>query len=1042
MSDLIQTPDSAWESIIEITSKIQSEILSAQSFKDLLLMLRDKGLPIPLTEISIVYKKYGTAKPIFLVSSGEIVSKKDVRSDTDFSADLPAIKDIINNNSNEPVYLETQNACMEKGFPDQYKSLLLIPLKISDIRNIGVFIVHSSSKENAYAHLKNPLAALSKRLAFYLYINFITRRANSFKSFKNELLQTTFHQEHEIIELLLKQLKKWFSIDKINILLIDPFSIDEYFFACKDSEVVQDYRNIKQNLEDTSKLKEIIEYLEQSSELAPTTNYNSWLGAKMAIASDQNVGYILLENNPTEAYTAWERELVSDIAGFAALFLTEFRKNLREKSILTVKDLLLADTLPSDKCLYQTAQDELNKLYGTVPLAIVRINRTTRGLELTDTTIQEFSLDADFIKELANHIETTGKLNINELPIDELKNRLTIDHPKLGRLIAAPMRSGGDELGCFIVPASNCGPLTARYIDDLSDMIATIMDKQGKENLRLDLILEFGNVVAKIKRITKEEIIKITQQYISKAMYSENLYIALYDKQKNEIFFPYIVKDGKPLNLSPRPLNQAKRGKTEEIIITEQPILHKTKQEAQAWYDEPNHEEFLGDVLASWIGVPIITSEGVIGVIATYHSDEEYIYSQGDLFFLQMLALPVSGLFRALALEDTNRKLEEAMANNTELKEANRKLEEAKKNIILKESKLLKASFAKDLAHKNNNKIGGSLAQLKIASKYIENAKNNINTNYLDNALDSIRDVKIELSSYLNDLKNIESPKRENFKIHSMIQAHLNSVKVEKKLNFAEFLIENTSQDIEIFNYKTLLDSVLHTLIDNAGDAIKNDAITVSDRGFYIKVRIQKNDTNLIIDIKDNALPIEDDIVKKIFNDDVSTKGQNRGYGLSRAKDIIEILGGSIELYKNTYDEKIFRIKLTLDQEATNNALIVDDRRIWRNILSTYVRNMGFSVITADSVKAANETLEEMKKEIKIVFLDVSFDDERHGDVQGLTLIESIKSSNPDAKIIITSGHTEQAEVYKDDVDAIISKVTNDDAIGEEDFRNQVLGVL
>ena len=56
MSDLIQTPDSAWESIIEITSKIQSEILSAQSFKDLLLMLRDKGLPIPLTEISIVYK--------------------------------------------------------------------------------------------------------------------------------------------------------------------------------------------------------------------------------------------------------------------------------------------------------------------------------------------------------------------------------------------------------------------------------------------------------------------------------------------------------------------------------------------------------------------------------------------------------------------------------------------------------------------------------------------------------------------------------------------------------------------------------------------------------------------------------------------------------------------------------------------------------------------------------------------------------------------------------------------------------------------------
>ncbi|MFZ1570504.1 MAG: GAF domain-containing protein [Thiolinea sp.] len=831
MSDLIQTPDSAWESIIEITSKIQSEILSAQSFKDLLLMLRDKGLPIPLTEISIVYKKYGTAKSIFLVSSGEIVSKKDVRSDTDFSADLPAIKDIINNNSNEPVYLETQNACMEKGFPDQYKSLLLIPLKISDIRNIGVFIVHSSSKENAYTHLKNPLAALSKRLAFYLYINFITRRANSFKSFKNELLQTTFNQEHEIIEFLLKQLKKWFSIDKVNILLIDPFSIDEYFFACKDSEVIQDYRNIKQNLEDTSKLKEIIEYLEQPSELAPTTNYNSWLGAKMAIASDQNVGYILLENNPTEVYTAWERELVSDIAGFAALFLTEFRKNLREKSILTVKDLLLADTLPSDKCLYQKAQDELNKLYGTVPLAIVRINRTTRGLELTDTTIQEFSLDADFIKELANYIETTGKLNINELPVDELKNRLTIDHPKLGRLIAAPMRSGGDELGCFIVLASNCDPLTARYIEDLSDMIAVILDKKDKTNF--DLLLTFGYEVAKIKKITKEEIIKITQQYTSKAMYSENLYIALYDKQKNEISFPYIVKDGKPLNQPPRPLNQAKRGKTEEIIITEQPILHKTKQEAQAWYDEPNHEEFLGDALASWIGVPIITSEGVIGVIATYHTHKEHSYTQANLFFLQQLSLQVSGLFRALALEDTNRKLEEAMANNTKLKEANRKLEEAR----IKEAETANTMSqlqekTRHLTLKETDSIKDDLVDALICTNSINHSINRAITNDDINHLKTgmgittINKAKELIKDSIDRMESLQKTKNNN-----QIDISIDSIIHESYYNALDYVFngadkpaleKQATNDVKIFAIKQDIDLILFAIFSGILNLLKN----------------------------------------------------------------------------------------------------------------------------------------------------------------------------------------------------------------------------
>jgi len=894
MSDLIQTPDSAWESIIEITSKIQSEILSAQSFKDLLLMLRDKGLPIPLTEISIVYKKYGTAKPIFLVSSGEIVSKKDVRSDTDFSADLPAIKDIINNNSNEPVYLETQNACMEKGFPDQYKSLLLIPLKISDIRNIGVFIVHSSSKENAYAHLKNPLAALSKRLAFYLYINFITRRANSFKSFKNELLQTTFHQEHEIIELLLKQLKKWFSIDKINILLIDPFSIDEYFFACKDSEVIQDYRNIKQNLEDTSKLKEIIEYLEQPSELAPTTNYNSWLGAKMAIASDQNVGYILLENNPTEAYTAWERELVSDIAGFAALFLTEFRKNLREKSILTVKDLLLADTLPSDKCLYQTAQDELNKLYGTVPLAIVRINRTTRGLELTDTTIQEFSLDADFIKELANHIETTGKLNINELPIDELKNRLTIDHPKLGRLIAAPMRSGGDELGCFIVPASNCGPLTARYIDDLSDMIATIMDKQGKENLRLDLILEFGNVVAKIKRITKEEIIKITQQYISKAMYSENLYIALYDKQKNEIFFPYIVKDGKPLNLSPRPLNQAKRGKTEEIIITEQPILHKTKQEAQAWYDEPNHEEFLGDVLASWIGVPIITSEGVIGVIATYHSDEEYIYSQGDLFFLQMLALPVSGLFRALTLE-----------------EVNQKLHNAQNMIVEREKQMVQYSLIQDIQHRLNNSLGSIAANIDESLYDLDSYTTSKNIKELTFCKKLLSNSKETINILIKDTQLKKELKPEKININYLLSNIIDNLSLEKRLDKSIFKVSIAKDSHYLLSLQNNIYNLLYILLDNAVDAVYSVNLTLENEKNIIISIYQKNN-EMIIEIKDNGTPIPKGI--NIFSLGQSTKNDGGGYGLWRAELITTALGGSISV-QELDSWKIFTVTIPIFTE-------------------------------------------------------------------------------------------------------------------------------
>lgn len=1025
MSDLSQTPDSAWESIIKITNKIQSEILSAQSFKDLLLMLRDKGLPVPLNEISVIYQKYGSAKPIFLVKSGEIINKNAVHSDIEFSADLPAITEIMNN-SNEHTYLATQKECTQKGFPNQYKSLLLIPLKISDIRNIGIFIVHSSSEENAYEHLVKPLTALSNRLAFYLYINFITRRSNSFRSFKNELLQTNFHQEHEIIEFLLNQLKKWFSIDKINILLIDPFNIDQYFYACKDSIPIRDYRSIKQGIDDNSVIKKFINYLENTNQSESKSNYKSWLGAKMAIVSDQNVGYIILENQPTNTYSDWEKELINDIASFVALFLTEFRKSLREKSIIEVKNLLLANTLPSDKQLYQKAQDELNKLYGSVPLAIVRVNRTTRDLELTDTTIQDFSLDGDFIRTLSNHIETTGKLNINELAVYELKNRLTIDHPNLGRLIAAPMRSGGDELGCFIIPAPNCGPLTVRYLDDLSDMIATVMDKQGKENLRLDLILEFGNEVAKISSITKEGIIDITKKYISKAMYSENLYIALYDKQKNEVSFPYIVKNGKPWSQPPRLLDQKKRGKTEEIIITKLPILHKTKQESRSWYNQANHEEFAGNALASWIGVPIITSEGVIGVIATYHPDEEYVYSQGDLFFLQMLALPVSGLFRVLTLQETNQKLRNAQ-----------------NMIIDREKQMVQYSLIQDIQHRLNNSLGSIAANIDESLYDLDNYTASKNIKELTFCKKLLSNSKETISILIKDTQLKKELKPEKININYLLSNIIDNLSLEKKLDKNIFKISIAKDSHYLLSLQNNIYNLIYILIDNAVDAVYAADLALENEKMILISVYQKNN-EMIIEIKDNGTPLPRDI--NIFSLGQSTKNDGGGYGLWRAELITTALRGSISV-QEIDSWKTFTVTIPIFTEKNKKqkiAVIIEDEVSWRDLIENWLKSMGYETKVADSKKQALEIINDLSVPPVLFSVDVSLDSTSNNNVDGLSLVKLIKESYGDAKIVLTTSHRDKVEFYEDQVDCIIEKINSIERkpINRKSFTDTILSLI
>lgn len=560
---------------------------------------------------------------------------------------------------------------------------------------------------------------------------------------------------------------------------------------------------------------------------------------------------------------------------------------------------------------------------------------------------------------------------------------------------------------------------------------------QFDRSRRFDILNQFSKEVAELKpnNLTKSSILEIAHRHIKEVMFGDNLYISLYDRNKEEISFPLMYVDGKPKELPPRIINPNALGRTEEIIRTKKPLRHRTKAESKAWYKTPGHGEFMGNHLASWIGVPIFSPDGIQGVIAAYHPDFDAIYSKLDLFFLSNITVQVSGLLRALELS-------EAIANNTELKNLIIKLEEAKKNILLKESKLLKASFAKDLAHKNNNKIGGALAQIGIAHSFIEKAKETTNSTNLEKAIESLNDAKTELSLYLSDLKAIESPKREIFNIYPIIESHLKSVKLEKRLDFAEFSIERGSVDAEVFNYKPLIDSLLHSLIDNAGDAIKESYITTSDRGFYVRVFTRLSKSSLVVDVKDNALPISDTTVCELFENEISTKGVGRGYGLARAKEVLDALGGSIELHKNTYDEKIFRIELPIDQYPINTALVVDDQRIWRNILSTYVENMGFRVVLADSLNAAETILQDMKNELKIIFLDLSFDENKHGDVQGLMLIHSIKKSNPNAKIVIVSGFSEKAVAHNDMVDLIIDKTNDAGALTEGDFLKQVLEIL
>ena len=120
-------------------------------------------------------------------------------------------------------------------------------------------------------------------------------------------------------------------------------------------------------------------------------------------------------------------------------------------------------------------------------------------------------------------------------------------------------------------------------------------------------------------------------------MDTSNMYVALYDEATDTVRFGLAFEDGNRIDVDkdagwqPR---KTGRGRTEFIIRARNRSFCPTMEESRAWYAWTGHEEYVG-AFGSWLGVPMMLGEKVLGVIATFHPTREYVYSGDDLNVLQ-----------------------------------------------------------------------------------------------------------------------------------------------------------------------------------------------------------------------------------------------------------------------------------------------------------------------------------------------------------------------------------------------------------------------
>ncbi len=139
-----------------------------------------------------------------------------------------------------------------------------------------------------------------------------------------------------------------------------------------------------------------------------------------------------------------------------------------------------------------------------------------------------------------------------------------------------------------------------------------------------------------------QQVIELVHASANQLMDTNNMYIALYDDFTDTVRFGLAYVDGRRIDVE-NPEDWQPRsggaGRTEWIIQHREHIFDPTKEDSLDWYNQPGRSEYVGgEEWSSWIGVPMIADDQVLGVVASYHITQEHVYSLDDLTSLIAMA--------------------------------------------------------------------------------------------------------------------------------------------------------------------------------------------------------------------------------------------------------------------------------------------------------------------------------------------------------------------------------------------------------------------
>jgi signal transduction histidine kinase len=132
--------------------------------------------------------------------------------------------------------------------------------------------------------------------------------------------------------------------------------------------------------------------------------------------------------------------------------------------------------------------------------------------------------------------------------------------------------------------------------------------------------------------LSLDKVLQAVYEQVASLMPASIFYVALYDQEKDEISFPSFLMEGETTFRPPR---QPANGFTEHVIRSKEPLLIR-KNLLQV--SQKLNLQIIGDVAKSWLGVPLIAADQVLGVLSVQSLRQDEVYDETHQKILMTIA--------------------------------------------------------------------------------------------------------------------------------------------------------------------------------------------------------------------------------------------------------------------------------------------------------------------------------------------------------------------------------------------------------------------